>query len=65
VQPRLLPRAERGLELATLSHCFTIDEPAESLGEELKLPGRHERMRERLEQTLIPLRNPRTSAASR
>jgi glyoxalase family protein len=46
-------------EIATLSPGFTVDEPADHLGESLQLPKRHEHLRERLERTLTPLRNPR------
>ena len=46
-------------EVATLSPGFTVDEPAEHLGESLRLPKQHEHLREQLERTLTPLRNPR------
>jgi glyoxalase family protein len=46
-------------EIATLSPGFTVDEPAESLGQALKLPKQHEHLRERLESTLTPIVNPR------
>jgi glyoxalase family protein len=46
-------------EIATQSPGFTVDEPPESLGQELKLPKQHEHLRERLERTLTPLPNPR------
>jgi glyoxalase family protein len=46
-------------ELATRGPGFDVDEPAESLGEALKLPPQHEPLRERLERTLTPLPNPR------
>jgi glyoxalase family protein len=49
-------------ELATRGPGFDVDEPAESLGESLKLPERYEPMRERLEATLTPLHNPRQGA---
>jgi glyoxalase family protein len=48
-------------EVATLSPGFTVDEPAEHLGESLRLPKQHEHLREKLERTLTPLRNPRQS----
>lgn len=59
-------REPRGVlfELATPSPGFTIDEAPEHLGEGLRLPPQHEHLRERLEQTLTPLRNPRVSAAA-
>ncbi len=46
-------------EIATLGPGFTVDEPADRLGEELRLPDQHEHLRERLEQSLTPLENPR------
>ena len=49
-------------ELATRDIGFHADEPLESLGEALKLPPQHERLREQLEQTLTPIHNPRVSA---
>ena len=49
-------------ELASRDIGFTYDEPAESLGEALKLPPQHERLRPELEQRLTPLTNPRTAA---
>jgi glyoxalase family protein len=52
-------------ELATLSPGFTVDEPAHRLGESLALPEQHERLRERLEQKLTPIPNPRAAAAER
>jgi glyoxalase family protein len=51
-------------EIATFSPGFDVDEPLESLGEELKLPPQHEPLRERLERTLTPLPNPRSRAPS-
>jgi glyoxalase family protein len=49
-------------ELASRDIGFHADEPVESLGEALKLPPQHEHLRERLEQTLTPLANPRVAA---
>jgi glyoxalase family protein len=49
-------------ELATRGPGFDVDEPAESLGEALKLPPQHEPLRERLERTLTPLPNPRAGS---
>ena len=46
-------------ELATRDIGFDVDEPLERLGEKLVLPPQHERLRERLEQTLTPLPPPR------
>jgi glyoxalase family protein len=48
-------------EIATMGPGFTSDEPAESLGERLSLPPNYEPLRERLEQVLTPLPNPRES----
>ena len=48
-------------ELATRDVGFTVDEPAATLGQELRLPPQHEPLRERLERTLTPLRDPRTT----
>jgi glyoxalase family protein len=52
-------------EIATLSPGFSVDEPAERLGESLMLPERHEPLRPRLEQKLTPISNPRTATADR
>jgi glyoxalase family protein len=46
-------------EIATLSPGFAVDEDPEHLGEALKLPRRHEHLRERLERQLTPISNPR------
>lgn len=48
-------------ELATLQPGFGVDEPLESLGESLALPEQYEPLREQLEETLTPLRNPRST----
>jgi glyoxalase family protein len=50
-------------ELATRAPGFAVDEPLESLGESLALPDQYESLREQLEQTLTPLRNPRSAPA--
>jgi len=42
-------------ELASRDIGFDVDEPRETLGQELKLPAQHEHLRELLEQTLTPL----------
>jgi glyoxalase family protein len=42
-------------EIATAGPGFTVDEPRETLGRELKLPRQHEHLRARLEQILPPL----------
>jgi glyoxalase family protein len=54
-------REPRGVlfELATPSPGFAIDEDPEHLGEALRLPPQHEHLRDRLERSLTPLRNPR------
>jgi glyoxalase family protein len=55
-------REPRGVlfELATPSPGFAIDEDPEHLGEALRLPPQYEHLRDRLEQALTPLHNPRT-----
>nr|MDP8944164.1 VOC family protein [Actinomycetota bacterium] len=50
-------------ELATVGPGFTVDEPAERLGEELRLPPQHEPRRAQLERSLTPLENPRAARA--
>ncbi|MBV9943485.1 MAG: ring-cleaving dioxygenase, partial [Solirubrobacterales bacterium] len=50
-------------ELATIGPGFTIDEPLEHLGEKLSLTPRYEHLREQIEPTLTPLRNPRDAWA--
>jgi glyoxalase family protein len=47
-------------EIATIGPGFTADEPLEHLGEALSLPPAYEHLRERLEQVLTPLPDPRT-----
>ena len=42
-------------ELATRDIGFTVDEPADTLGQALKLPPQYERFRTRLERSLTPL----------
>jgi glyoxalase family protein len=42
-------------EIATAGPGFTVDEPRETLGQDLKLPRQHEHLRTRLEQILPPL----------
>jgi len=49
-------------ELATRAPGFAVDEDPAHLGEALQLPARYEPMREHLEETLTPLRNPRVGA---
>src|SRR3954451_8877137 len=48
-------------EIAPTSPGFAVDEDAERLGEELRLPSQHERLRPQLERLLTPLTNPRTA----
>jgi glyoxalase family protein len=59
-------REPRGIlfEIATLSPGFAVDEDPDHLGEELRVPKMHEHLREELERTLTPVRNPRTKAAA-
>jgi glyoxalase family protein len=52
-------------ELATRDIGFTVDEPLETLGEELKLPPQHEPARAELEALLTPIASPRRGAAGR
>jgi glyoxalase family protein len=46
-------------EIATDEPGFAVDEDPGRLGEALKLPPQHERLRDRLERSLTPLVNPR------
>ncbi len=46
-------------EIATLGPGFTVDEPAEHLGERLSLPPDFEELRNQVEPLLTPLPNPR------
>ena len=50
-------------ELATLGPGFSVDEDTAHLGESLILPPAFEHLRERVEQVLTPIENPRTAAA--
>ncbi|MCW3049301.1 MAG: ring-cleaving dioxygenase [Solirubrobacterales bacterium] len=50
-------------ELASRDIGFAYDEPAETLGEALKLPPQYENRREDLERRLTPLSNPRERVA--
>ena len=56
-------REPRGIlfEIATLSPGFAIDEEPEHLGESLRVPKMHAHLRDRLEQTLAPVTNPRAA----
>jgi glyoxalase family protein len=44
-------------EIATIGPGFTVDEPAEHLGEKLSLPPDYEHLRDRVEPLLTPLPN--------
>ncbi len=57
-------REPRGVlfEIATPSPGFAIDEAPEHLGEALALPPQYERLRDRLERSLTPLKNPRMTS---
>jgi glyoxalase family protein len=50
-------------EIATLGPGFAVDEPLEHLGEHLSLPPNYEHLRDRLEQILTPLPDPRPARA--
>jgi glyoxalase family protein len=52
-------------ELATLGPGFTTDEPLETLGERLALPPDYEPLRDRLEDVLTPLPDPRAAWTTR
>lgn len=47
-------------EIATVSPGFTVDEAPDHLGEALRLPPQYERYRDRIQERLVPLDNPRT-----
>lgn len=59
-------REPRGIlfEIATLSPGFAVDEDPDRLGEELRVPKMHAHLRAELEQTLMPVVNPRTARRS-
>ena len=46
-------------EIATQGPGFSVDEPVETLGEHLTLPPNFEHLRDKLEEVLTPLPNPR------
>jgi glyoxalase family protein len=52
-------------EIATIGPGFTVDEPLEHLGEKLSLTPQFEHLRDEIEPTLTPLRNPRESWTTR
>jgi glyoxalase family protein len=60
-------REPRGVlfEIATMSPGFAVDEDADRLGEELRVPKMHEHRREQLQRTLAPVVNPRTTQRER
>ena len=51
-------------EIATKGPGFAADEDADKLGERLSLPPDYEHLRDKLEQVLTPLPNPRSRAAA-
>ena len=50
-------------EIATIGPGFTVDEPLDRLGEKLSLTPQYEHLRDQIEPTLTPLRNPRDAWA--
>jgi glyoxalase family protein len=50
-------------EIATIGPGFAVDEPLDQLGHKLSLTPQYEHLRDRIEPTLTPLRNPRDSWA--
>ena len=50
-------------ELASRDIGFAADEPVASLGQALKLPPQHERLRPQLERRLTPLHDPHRAGA--
>jgi len=52
-------------EFATPTPGFAIDEDPEHLGEQLRLPPRYEHLRDRLQERLTPLGNPRAKMVRR
>jgi glyoxalase family protein len=52
-------------EIATIGPGFTVDEPLEHLGEKLSLTPKYEHLRDQIEPTLTPLRNPREAWSGR
>jgi glyoxalase family protein len=51
-------------EIATIGPGFDVDEPLESLGQELSLPPNYRHLRDELEKALTPLPDPRAEALS-
>ncbi len=52
-------------EIATLGPGFDVDEPLETLGQKLTLPPNYEHLRDKLEEILTPLPDPRADATRR
>ncbi len=52
-------------EIATIGPGFSVDEPKESLGQELALPPNFKHLRDKLEDILTPLPDPWAEAAAR
>jgi glyoxalase family protein len=52
-------------EIATIGPGFTVDEPLDRLGEKLSLTPQYEHLRDQIEPTLTPLRNPRDTWVGR
>ena len=52
-------------EIATLGPGFDVDEPLETLGEKLTLPPNFEHLRDKLQDILTPLPDPRAEASTR
>ncbi len=52
-------------EIATIGPGFAVDEPPDHLGEKLSLTPQYEHLREQIEPTLKPLRNPRDAWVGR
>jgi glyoxalase family protein len=50
-------------EIATAGPGFAVDEDPRELGRELRLPRQYEAMRERIEERLVPLEDPRALVA--
>jgi glyoxalase family protein len=52
-------------EIATIGPGFAVDEPPDHLGEKLSLTPQYEHLRDQIEPTLTPLRNPRDAWVGR
>src|SRR3712207_8469788 len=52
-------------EIATLGPGFDVDEPLETLGQKLTLPPNYEHLRDKLEEVLTPLPDPRDRKSTR